>query len=54
MIFGGKLVLEGSLNVGVYSVLVFITQRLLWPLTSLGDTLDMYQRSMASTERVLV
>jgi len=53
MIFGGKLVLEGSLNVGVYSVLVFITQRLLWPLTSLGDTLDMYQRSMASTERVL-
>jgi ATP-binding cassette subfamily B protein len=53
MIFGGKLVLEGSLNVGAYSVLVFITQRLLWPLTSLGDTLDMYQRSMASTERVL-
>jgi ATP-binding cassette subfamily B protein len=53
MIFGGKLVLEGSLNVGAYSVLVFITQRLLWPLTSLGDTLDMYQRSIASTERVL-
>jgi len=53
MIYGGKLVLDGSLNVGVYSVLVFITQRLLWPLTSLGDTLDMYQRSMASTERVL-
>ena len=53
MIYGGMLVLDGSLNVGVYSVLVFITQRLLWPLTSLGDTLDMYQRSMASTERVL-
>ncbi len=53
MISGGLLVLEGSLNVGVYSVLIFITQRLLWPLTSLGDTLDMYQRSMASTERVL-
>jgi ATP-binding cassette subfamily B protein len=53
MIFGGLLVLEGTLNVGVYSVLVFITQRLLWPLTGLGDTLDMYQRSMASTERVL-
>lgn len=52
MIYGGKLVLEGDLNVGLYSVLVFITQRLLWPLTSLGDTLDMYQRSMASTERV--
>jgi len=53
MIFGGYLVLEGQLNVGVYSVLVFITQRLLWPLTSLGETLDMYQRSMASTDRIL-
>lgn len=53
MIFGGLLVLDGELNVGAYSVLVFITQRLLWPLTMLGDTLDMYQRSLASTERVL-
>jgi ATP-binding cassette subfamily B protein len=53
IIFGGKLALSGALNVGVYSVLVYITQRLLWPLTGLGDTLDMYQRSMASTERAL-
>ena len=53
MIFGGLLVLEGALNVGIYSVLIFITQRLLWPLVDLGDTLDMYQRSMASTARVL-
>lgn len=53
MIFGGFLVFEGQLNVGVYSLLVFITQRLLWPLTSLGETLDMYQRSMASIERIL-
>jgi ATP-binding cassette subfamily B protein len=53
MISGGQLVLDGRLNVGAYSVLVFVTQRMLWPLTSLGDTLDMYQRSMASTERVL-
>ncbi|MEJ2757384.1 MAG: ABC transporter ATP-binding protein, partial [Anaerolineales bacterium] len=53
MIFGGFLVFEGQLNVGVYSLLVFITQRLLWPLTSLGETLDMYQRSMASIDRIL-
>lgn len=53
MIFGGYLVLDGKLNVGIYSMLVFITQRLLWPLTDLGVTLDMYQRSMASSERVL-
>ncbi len=52
MIFGGLLVVEGRLNVGVYSVLVFMTQRLLWPLTRLGQTLDLYQRAMASTNRV--
>jgi ATP-binding cassette, subfamily B, bacterial len=53
MIFGGQLVLAGQLNVGVYSVLVFMTQRLLWPLTGLGTMLDQYQRAMASTTRVL-
>ena len=39
--------------VGTYSVLVFLTQRLLWPLTRLGETLDQYQRAMASTNRVM-
>jgi ATP-binding cassette subfamily B protein len=34
-------------------VLVFLTQRLLWPLTRLGETLDQYQRAMASTTRVM-
>ncbi|MEK6222227.1 MAG: ABC transporter transmembrane domain-containing protein, partial [Chloroflexota bacterium] len=53
MIFGGKLAVEGVLNIGVYSVLVFMTQRLLWPLTRLGSMLDLYQRAMASTTRVL-
>jgi ATP-binding cassette subfamily B protein len=51
-IFGGQLALEGALDVGLYSVLVFITQRLLWPLTRLGDTLDLYQRAMASVNRI--
>lgn len=53
MVFGGFLALNGRLNVGVYSLLVFLTQRLLWPLTRLGTTLDLYQRAMASTTRVL-
>ncbi len=53
LVFGGFLTINGQLNVGVYSVLVFMTQRLLWPLTRLGDTLDLYQRAMASTARVL-
>ena len=53
MVYGGILVLIGQLNVGAYTVLVFMTQRLLWPLTTMGQTLDMFQRAMASTTRVL-
>ena len=53
LVFGGQLALSGQLNIGAYSVLVFMTQRLLWPLTRLGNTLDMYQRAMASTTRIL-
>ncbi|MCY3719043.1 MAG: ABC transporter ATP-binding protein [Anaerolineaceae bacterium] len=53
MYFGGVLVLEGRLNIALYSVLVFMTQRLLWPLTRLGETFDLFQRAMASTERIL-
>lgn len=53
MVFGGQLALAGTLNIGLYSILVFSTQRLLWPLTTLGETFDQYQRSMASTNRIL-
>ncbi|WP_008310931.1 ABC transporter ATP-binding protein [Leptolyngbya sp. PCC 6406] len=53
LIYGGLLTVEGRLAVGTYSVLVFLTQRLLWPLTRLGETLDQYQRAMASTNRVM-
>lgn len=52
LVFGGNLALDGAIEVGAYSVLVFITQRLLWPLTRLGDTLDLYQRAMASIDRI--
>lgn len=50
---GGKLALDGILEIGAYSVLIFMTQRLLWPLTKLGETFDLYQRAMASTIRIL-
>jgi len=53
LIRGGQLALDGVLEVGSYSVLVFMTQRLLWPLTTLGETFDQFQRAMASTGRVL-
>lgn len=51
MLIGGKLALEGKIEVGTYSVLVFLIQRLLWPLTRLGQTLDLYQRAQASAAR---
>ncbi len=53
LLYGGMDVVAGRLEVGTYSVLVFLTQRLLWPLTRLGETLDQYQRAMASTTRVM-
>lgn len=53
LLLGGKLALDGVLAVGAYSVLVFMTQRLLWPLTRLGETFDLYQRAMASSVRIL-
>ena len=45
--------LNGALNVGAYGVLVFLTQRLLWPLTNLAETVDLYERAMASSRRIL-
>ncbi|MGB0561289.1 MAG: ABC transporter ATP-binding protein [Spirulinaceae cyanobacterium] len=53
LLIGGMETVEGRMAVGTYSVLVFMTQRLLWPLTRLGQTLDQYQRAMASTTRVM-
>jgi ATP-binding cassette subfamily B protein len=53
LLYGGLETANGNLAVGTYSVLVFLTQRLLWPLTRLGETMDQYQRAMASTTRVM-
>jgi ATP-binding cassette, subfamily B, bacterial len=53
VVYGGLEAVEGKLAVGTYSTLVFMIQRLLWPLTRLGETMDQYQRAMASTRRVM-
>lgn len=52
-VLGGLQVLDGTLNAGAYGMLVFLTQRLLWPLTRLAQTVDLYERAMASTRRIL-
>ena len=53
LVFAGQKTLDNEMEIGVYSVMIFLTQRLLWPLTRLGETFDQYQRAMASTNRVL-
>lgn len=53
MLYGGILALRGDLGVGSYSALVYLTQRLLWPLTRLADMTDLYNRAMASVQRVM-
>ncbi|MBB5207811.1 ABC transporter ATP-binding protein [Chiayiivirga flava] len=53
LLYGGWKTLNGDLGVGTYSALVYLTQRLLWPLTRLADMTDLYQRAMASVNRVM-
>ncbi|MEB3209785.1 MAG: ABC transporter ATP-binding protein [Leptolyngbyaceae bacterium] len=53
LLYGGIEAAAGRLDVGIYSTFIFLIQRLLWPLTRLGETLDQYQRAMASVTRVM-
>ena len=53
LLVGGWMTFEGALLVSSYSLLVFLTQRLLWPLTNLAETVDLYERAMASSRRIL-
>jgi ATP-binding cassette subfamily B protein len=53
LLHGGFLTLNEEMSVASYSVMIFMMQRLLWPLTRLGETFDLYQRAMVSTTRVL-
>lgn len=49
---GGMLTLQGTLAISMYSALVFLTQRFLWPFTTLTTITDMYERAMASVRRI--
>ena len=53
LLHGGLITLDGKMAIASYSVMIFMMQRLLWPLTRLGETFDLYQRAMVSTTRVL-
>jgi ATP-binding cassette, subfamily B, bacterial len=53
LFLGGMAAASGQIEVGTYGFMVFIIQRLLWPFTRLGQTMDLYQRAMASVSRVM-
>ena len=53
LIYGGMLALEGALDVGAYSTLIFLTQRLLWPFFDIAEIMVDFQRVMASTARLM-
>jgi len=52
LMYGGFKAIHGEIGAGAFSVLVFLTQRLLWPLTRLADITVLYQRAMASISRI--
>jgi len=53
LVLGGLYTLDGKLAVGSYSILIFMTQRLLWPFTDLAWLVDIYERAMASARRII-
>ncbi|MEM7055423.1 MAG: ABC transporter ATP-binding protein [Bacteroidota bacterium] len=53
LIYGGLLTMEKKLDVGAYSTLIFLTQRLLWPFADMAEIMINFQRVMASTRRLL-
>ena len=53
MVLGGRAALGGSLAPGTLVLFCLLIQRILWPLTSLGQVLDDYHRARASAARVM-
>ncbi len=53
LVVGGIYALQGKIPINWYAALVFLTQRFLWPFTSLTIITDMYEKSLACAMRVL-
>lgn len=53
LIVGGIYALQGIIPINWYAALVFLTQRFLWPFTSLATITDMYERTIACAKRIL-
>lgn len=49
---GGRWVIEGSLTAGSYTLFAMMCQRILWPMTRMGQLLDETERCRASAARI--
>lgn len=53
LVYGGVLVWEKKLDVGAYSTIIFLTQRLFEPFIDVTEIIIYFQRVMASTARLI-
>lgn len=53
LILGGAYALQGIIPINWYAALVFLTQRFLWPFTTLAHLTDLYEQARASVRRIL-
>jgi ATP-binding cassette subfamily B protein len=52
LVAGGMMVASGQITLGAYSIMVFLTQRLIWPLVTTGDSFDLYQHFKSGVRRL--
>ncbi len=52
LVAGGLMVASGQITLGAYSIMVFLTQRLIWPLVTTGDSFDLYQHFKSGVRRL--
>jgi ATP-binding cassette subfamily B protein len=50
--FGGRFVINGSLSLGVLVAFMLYMMMLVWPVMAIGWTVTLYQRGLASLERI--
>jgi ATP-binding cassette subfamily B protein len=53
LLYGGRMVIAGSISLGVFMAFQAYMLKLSWPMMAIGWIINLYQRSMASLERCL-
>jgi ATP-binding cassette, subfamily B, bacterial len=53
LVLGGLAALRGTLSVGAFTFIVYLNNRFLWPMMTLGQVVEQYERSMTAFDRVI-